>query len=342
MSASIAGEKPVAPETGPVAVEGRTATRRRYDLGAIAPILFFAFLIVIFGIADPGVFLSKGNLTSILNDGAVLAILACGLTVVLVVGEFDLSITSAASLGGALPAVLIAQANWPLIPVALLVIATGVAIGLVNGALVTTFEMPALIATIGIASLLDGITLWITGNSIIFNGFTDAFIAIGSWSVGGLQAPVFYLVGIALVLAVALRYTATGRHLYATGGNRAASRMSGIRVKRQIIIAFVTSGVLGSAAGFIYTARQGSLTPQFGTGFLLPTFAAAYLGSVTLTRRTFHIVGTVVGVYLIETGTVGLLILGAPAYTQQLFAGAVLILATVGARYRGRGAAHSG
>jgi ribose transport system permease protein len=342
MSASVAGEKPVEPEAGPVVVEGRIAARRRYDLGAIAPILFFVFLVVVFGIADPAVFLSKGNLTSILNDGAVLAILACGLTVVLVVGEFDLSITSAASLGGALPAVLIAQANWPLIPVVLLVIATGVAIGLVNGALVTTFEMPALIATIGIASLLDGITLWITGNSIIFNGFTDAFIAIGSWSVGGLQAPVFYLAGIAIVLAIALRYTATGRHLYATGGNRAASRMSGIRVKRQIITAFVASGVLGSAAGFIYTARQGSLTPQFGTGFLLPTFAAAYLGSVTLTRRTFHIVGTVVGVYLIETGTVGLLILGAPAYTQQLFAGAVLILATIGARYRGRGAAHSG
>jgi ribose transport system permease protein len=342
MSASVAGEKPVEPEAGPVVVEARIAARRRYDLGAIAPILFFVFLVIVFGIADPAVFLSKGNLTSILNDGAVLAILACGLTVVLVVGEFDLSITSAASLGGALPAVLIAQANWPLIPVVLLVIATGVAIGLVNGALVTTFEMPALIATIGIASLLDGITLWITGNSIIFNGFTDAFIAIGSWSVGGLQAPVFYLAGIAIVLAIALRYTATGRHLYATGGNRAASRMSGIRVKRQIITAFVASGVLGSAAGFIYTARQGSLTPQFGTGFLLPTFAAAYLGSVTLTRRTFHIVGTVVGVYLIETGTVGLLILGAPAYTQQLFAGAVLILATIGARYRGRGAAHSG
>jgi ribose transport system permease protein len=87
---------------------------------------------------------------------------------------------------------------------------------------------------------------------------------------------------------------------------------------------------------------QGSLTPQFGTGFLLPTFAAACLGSVTLTCRKFHILGTVIGVYLIETGTVGLLILGAPAYTQQPFAGAVLILATVGARFRGRGPVRSG
>lgn len=336
MSSSLARDKPAAIDERPVAGDAKASVWRRYDLGAIAPILFFVALILVFGLADPAVFLSRGNLTSILNDGAVLAILACGLTVVLVVGEFDLSIASAASLGGALPAVLIAQAHWPLIPVVVLVAAAGIIIGLVNGALVTTFEMPALIATIGIASLLDGITLWITGNSIIFTGFTDTFIALGSWSVGGLQAPVFYLVGIALLLGIALRYTATGRHLYATGGNRAASRMSGIRVRRQIILAFVASGVLGAIAGFVYTARQGSLTPQFGTGFLLPTFAAAYLGSVTLTRRTFHILGTVISVYLIETGTVGLLILGAPAYTQQLFAGAVLILATVGARYRGR------
>jgi ribose transport system permease protein len=100
------------------------------------------------------------------------------------------------------------------------------------------------------------------------------------------------------------------------------------------MLAFVISGVLGSLAGLVYTARQGSLTPQFGTAFLLPVFAACFLGSVTLTRRKFHILGTVLGVYLIETGTNGLLILGAPAYTQQLFAGAVLILATVGARYR--------
>jgi hypothetical protein len=122
--------------------------------------------------------------------------------------------------------------------------------------------------------------------------------------------------------------------MYATGGNRAASRLAGIRVQRQVMLAFVISGVLGSVAGVVYTARQGSLTPLFGTAFLLPVFAACFLGSVTLTRRKFHILGTVLGVYLIETGTNGLLILGAPAYTQQLFAGAVLILATIGARYR--------
>lgn len=215
------------------------------------------------------------------------------------------------------------------------VVLCGAVIGVVNGVLVTRFKMPALIATIGVASLLDGVTLWITGNAVIFTNFSDALLLSGSWSLGNVQAPVFYLLVIALLLGVILQYTATGRWLYATGGNRAASRMAGIRTNRQIVLAFVIADVLGALAGLIYTARQGSLTPEFGTGFLLPTFAAAFLGSVTLSRRSFHVAGTLIGVYLIETGTVGLLILGAPAYTQQLFAGAVLILATIGARYRG-------
>jgi ribose transport system permease protein len=329
---SVPGERAV-PAAGRYAVvRDRTW---RLDLGSTAPLIFFAILVLVFGLAAPDFFMTRENLASILNDGAVTAILACGLTMVLIVGEFDLSIAAAASFGGALAAVLIAQEGTPLVLVLLIVVAFGVLTGLLNGILVTKFDIPALIATIGVSSLLDGLTLWVTGNSVIFTGFSDAFIYLGSWRITNVQAPVFYLLVIAIALGVMLRYTPTGRHMYATGGNRAASRMSGIRVHRQVILAFVISGVLGVLAGLVYTARQGSLTPLFGTAFLLPTFAAAFLGSVTLTRRRFHILGTILGVYLIETGTVGLLILGAPAFTQQLFAGAVLILASIGARYRG-------
>ncbi|WP_459090374.1 ABC transporter permease [Mesorhizobium sp. A556] len=312
-------------------------SKSRVDWGTLAPVFFFCFLIAVFGILEPAVFLSGENLASILNNGAVLAMLACGLTVVLAVGEFDLSIAATASFAGAMAAVLVTQMGIGVTLVVPVVVLLGLIIGLVNGILVTRYQMPALIATIGVSSLLDGLTLWITGNSVIFSGFTKAFLKLGDWRIGTIQAPVFYLLVLSAVLIVALRYTATGRHIYATGGNRAASRMSGIRVDRQIITAFVIAAILGSLAGLIYTARQGSLTPLFGASMLLPTFAAAFLGSVTLARRHFHVVGTVIGVYLIETGTTGLLILGAPAYTQQLFAGAVLIFATIGARYRRRG-----
>lgn len=302
--------------------------------GGLAPVVFLGLLVAGFALAMPDVFPTLENLATILNDGALLALLACGLTLVLIVGEFDLSIGACASFSGALATVLITRQGWP-VPAALLaVLASAVLIGLANGWLVTALEIPALVATIGLSSLLDGLTLWVTGNSVIFTGFTDAFLFWGTWSVGGLQAPLFYMAALAVLLGLALRYTATGRHLYAIGSNRAASRMAGIRVERRVLLAYVGCAVLASFAGFVYTARQGSLTPLFGTSMLLPAFAAAFLGYVTLARRRFHILGTVIGVYTIGIGTLGLLLIGAPAYSQQLFAGIVLIAATGGASLR--------
>jgi ribose transport system permease protein len=306
------------------------------DLGVWAPVIFFLALIIAFGLAEPDTFLSSGNLQSILNNNAILAIIACGLTVVLLTGEFDLSIASAASFGGALAAVLVANKDVPTSVAVVAVFVAGIAIGVVNGTLVTFFRIPALIATLGVASILDGLTQLITNNEIIFEGFTDNFLDVAGWTYADVQAPVYYLVILALIAWALLRYTATGRHLYAVGGNREASRMAGIRVDRHVTLAFIVSGLLGTIGGLLFTSRQGSLTPLFGTAFLLPAFAAAFLGSVTLRRGEFHILGTVIGVYLIGTGTTGLLIVGGPTYTQQLFAGTVLILATAGSRFFGR------
>jgi len=322
---------------GTAAAAALPPARRGLDLGAWAPVFFFVLLFVVFGLAEPDDFLSINNLKSILNNGAILAILACGLTVVLLTGEFDLSVAAAASFGGALSAVLVANADVSTgIAVAAVVVA-GVLIGVVNGTLVTYFRIPALIVTLAVASILDGLTQLLTNNEIIFEGFSQSYLDIGGWTLGGLQAGVFYLLVIAVILWVVLRYTATGRHLHAVGGNREASRMAGIRVNRHVILAFAISGLLGALAGLVYASRQGSLSPLFGTAFLLPAFAAAFLGSVTLRRGEFHILGTVIGVYLIGTGTTGLLIVGGPTYTQQLFAGAVLILATAGSRFLGGG-----
>jgi len=324
------------PETtgSPPNTSARSSWIGSFDTASATPVIFLVLLIVGFSIAEPAYFPTRENFVTILNDGALLALLACGLTLVLIVGEFDLSIAATASWAGALATVLITQLGWPVPTAFLVVLASALIIGAFNGVLVTVLEIPALVATIGTASLLDGATLWVTGNSVIFMGFTDAFIWTGSWRIAGLQAPVFYLLVLAILIAIALRYTVTGRHLYATGGNRAASRMAGIRVDRNVVLAFVACAVLASITGFMYTARQGSLTPLFGTSMMLPAYAAAFLGYVTLANRRFHILGTVIGVYIIGTGTLGLLLIGAPAYSQQLFAGAVLIAATGGSRVR--------
>lgn len=306
---------------------GRRSDR---DWTVWAPVAFFALLIFGFSIIEPEYFATLETARTILNDGAILAILACGLTLVLIVGEFDLSIAAVASFAGALATVLNTQYGLGAAPALAISLVAGLVAGLVNGFLVVRLEIPALVATIGTASVLDGLTLWITGNSVIFSGFSDAFVMLGSWRIAGFQAPFIYLTVLATGLALFLRYSVTGRHLYATGGNRAASRMTGIRVERQVITAFVACAMLSAFAGYVYTARQGSLTPLFGTPLLLPAFAAAFVGFVTLATRRFHVLGTVIGVYIIGTGTFGLLLVGAPAYSQQLFAGAVLLLATGG------------
>jgi ribose/xylose/arabinose/galactoside ABC-type transport system permease subunit len=135
---------------------------------------------------------------------------------------------------------------------------------------------------------------------------------------------------------VLLNYTVPGRYLHAIGSNRAAARISGIHVGRYLVMAFVVAGVCAAFAGVLQTARNGSATPTAGAPFLLPAYAAAFLGSTALRRGQFHIVGTVLGVYLIATGSAGFIILGAPFYTQQLFSGAVLLLATMGSRFLSR------
>lgn len=296
------------------------------------PVLAFMFLVVVFAILRPETFLTTSSLFSILNNQAVLAIIACGLTVVLIAGHFDLSIGFLLTFSGALSANLVAAAGVPT-PVAwVLVVIIGGVVGMTNGILVTYFNVPALVATLAVGTILEGLTLFVTNGETIFRGLED-YILVGRWSIGGIQAPTVYLAIIGLALWAALRYTPAGRYVHAVGANPAAARVAGIRVDRYVILAFVIAGTLAAFAGIIQTARNGSATPTAGATFLLPAFAAAFLGSVTLRRGEFHVPGTVIGVYLIATGSLGFVLLGAPFYTQQLFAGVVLIVATAGSRF---------
>lgn len=317
-------------------VRGRR-TARLPDAGTWGPVVAFALLVLVFGVLRPEIFFSSGNLFSILNDQAVLVILTSGLTVVLLTGEFDLSVASALTFTGALSAGLVAEQGLP-VPLAVpAVILVGALIGLVNGVLVTQLRVAALIATLGTGVILDGLTLWYTnGETVIFKSLGNPFIALGRTSLGEVQLPVVYAAVVTMLLWGMLKYTPAGRYMHAIGGNRDATRLSGIRVERYVILAFVISGMTAAIAGIAHTARAGSATPSAGVTFLLPAFAAAFLGSATLRRGEFHIWGTVIGVYLIATGTAGFVILGAPFFTRQLFSGFVLIAATAGSRFLAR------
>lgn len=303
------------------------------DIGPWSPVIAFVAMILIFATLKGDVFLTPGNLLTVLNDQAVLAIMAFGLTVVLLTGEFDLSIGAILSLAGGLSAGLLAFSGLPAPLVIVIVLATGALIGVINGVLVTVFRVPALVATIAMASVLDGITLWYTDGQVIFNGIPPDFIKVGRASILGVQTPTYFLILFAAAFFVLLKYTAIGRSIHAIGGNRDAAHMSGIRVGRHVIFAFVLAGLCASFAGILQTARNGSAVAFMGNPFLLPAFAAAFLGSVTLRRGQFHIVGTLIGVYFVAIGTNGLFLLGFPFWVKFVFSGVILILATAGSRF---------
>ncbi len=313
---------------------GSRTVRRRllsHDYSTWGPVVAFVLLFALFSIAKPDVFLTSDNLTSILNDQAVLVILACGLTVVVIVGEFDLSIASAMSLGGLIGAGLISKSHLSVVAVIPMVIVMGLIIGFVNGVLVSVFKVQSLIATLAIGSILDGLSLAYSGGNTIFSGVSESYLQISRWNVGSFKAPVFYAAALAILLWAFLRYTPAGRSIEATGGNRLASAMAGVRVNRYIILSFMISGACATFAGMLQTSKTGSAQPLFASSFLLPAFAGVFLGSATLRKGQFHIPGTVFGVYLVAVGSAGFVILGAPFYTNQLFSGAVLIFATASA-----------
>lgn len=309
----------------------REALRHR-DIPSWSPVIAFAVMFALFTILEGDTFATSANLLTVINDQAVLAILTFGLTVVLLTGEFDLSIAAILSLAGVLSAGFVANSGLSIGTTVAIVLVVGALVGLFNGVLVTVFQVPALVATIAVASVLNGITLWYTGGQVIFQGIPESFTRLGRAEPLGVQSPTWFLLFFAVILYVALNHTKTGRGIHAIGGNRDAARMSGIRVSRHVILAFVVAGLCAAFAGLLQATRNGSAVAFMGDSFLLPAFAAAFLGSVTLRRGQFHILGTLIGVYFVAIGTNGLFILGFPFWVRFVFSGSILILATAGSR----------
>lgn len=306
------------------------------DIAPWSPVIAFVLMFALFTVLEGDTFATSGNLLTVLNDQAVLAILTFGLTVVLLTGEFDLSIAAILSLAGVLSAGFVANAGLSLPVTVAIVLVAGAVVGLINGVLVTVFKVPALVATIAVASILNGITLWYTDGEVIFQGIPESFTRIGRAEPLGVQSPTWFLLIFGVVLYIAMKHTEAGRAIHAIGGNRDAARMSGIRVSWHIILAFVVAGLCAAFAGLLQATRNGSAVAFMGDAFLLPAFAAAFLGSVTLRRGQFHILGTFIGVYFVAIGTNGLFILGFPFWVKFVFSGGILILATAGSRLLSR------
>ena len=284
-------------------------------------------MFVFFSIMAPNTFFSRANFLNILSQASLTAIIAAGLTYALVVGEFDLSIGFVASFIGLIVVGFMSYQGLPIWLSIAAALAVGIGLGLINGALVTKVRINAVIATLGVGTMLTGIGFSYSAFPIA-TGIPRAFtnISLGRL-VFGIPNPVFFMAAILLILWVILNRTDIGQKMQAVGANIEAARLSGIRVDRIKLFAFGTAGLCAAITGTLLSSLLGSGTLGVGDGYLLDAFAAVFLGSATLREGQFHIVGTFIGVLILAVGFNGLAIMGAPTNYQPIFKGGILILA---------------
>jgi len=324
-----AGSPPVLTESVP---------NRRLGMGRVLRLsgtgIGLILLIGIFGALRPTVFLTVGNFVNILEQISILAIIAAVQTVVMVVGDLDMSVGSTASLGGALTAVLL-MAGWS-IPAAMLVaLFVGALIGALNGLLVSYVKLSAFIATLASMTAVTGLAFIVTNGANIF-GFTPDFKPLGQGRFLSVPVPVYIAVAVSLLIWALLRFTTIGRRWRAVGGNAEVARLSGIRVDRVRFIAFVIAGLGASLAGIILVSRLASATAQAGDSQMMLSIAAVFLGMTMSSYGGANIGGTLVGVAILGVLTNGLNIVGVNTYVQQVLTGGIIIAAVALSRLGSR------
>jgi ribose transport system permease protein len=283
-------------------------------------LIAFAGAFAFFSIAKPDVFLTWANAQAILDDASVLCILAVGVTVVLVLGEFDLSIGAVVGLAAAAS-----------------VAAMSYRVGLVNGISVAYVRIPSFIATLAIGSIAAGIELAIT-KTAIFQGLRQTYLDIALTRYGGISLRAIIAAGMMIIFLIILRTTVYGRYASAVGDNPAAARLTGVPVQRVKVIGFTLTGLTAGVASVLAASAGASYYPGIGTGFLLPAYAAAFLGLSLSGGLRFSVIGSYLGVLLLGTVTTGLTIMNQPNWAAALVQGGVLLAAVAGVAIRRRGA----
>lgn len=297
----------------------------------LALLLFIAF----FSILTPSSFFTIGNFKAIISTQAVLLLVALALTLPLRVGDFDLSIGFMLQFTMALVTVLTVEHHWAWPLAVTAAIATGFVVGSVNGFITVRLGINAFIVTLGTGTILDGLTQAVTGSATI-SGVPQPIQSFSGTTLLGLPLVAYYAFALAIVLWYVYEHTPLGRYLLFVGGGREAARLGGIPVSRLRIGAFVAAGAICGIAGILAAGQLGAEDPSVGGSYLLPAYAAAFLGATTIKPGRFNAIGTVVALYLVAVGVTGLQLLGAAYWVEPVFDGTALVVAVTFARLASR------
>lgn len=300
---------------------GAGAFMRRFGM-AVAFVLLAAALAVL----SPH-FLTVSNLLNIARQVSINAILAAGMTFVILTGGIDLSVGSVLAFAGAVMAGLLA-AGRPLLVCIAAGLVVGALLGLTNGLVVARGRVQPFIATLGMLTIARGATLVYTDGRPI-TGLPDAFVWLGAGEIGRVPVPVVIMALVFALCHVVLARTVFGRHVYAIGGNEEAARLAGVNVAFSKTLVYVISGVLAAVSAVILTARLNSAQPTAGIAFELDAIAAVVLGGTTLAGGEGRIGGTLLGAFIIGVLNNGLNLLNVSSFYQQVVKGAVILLAVL-------------
>lgn len=272
-------------------------------------------------------FVTTSNLLNVLEQSAIVGVLAVGMTFVILTGGIDLSVGSLVALTGVVFG-LVVQAGMPISLAVAAALATGAAAGMVNGGLVTIGRLPPFIATLGMMSVARGLALMLSDGRPI-SGFDAGFRALSTERIAGFPVPTLLMLGIYAVAAFILSRTILGRYTYAVGGNEEATVLAGINVRLVKVTVYAISGVLSAVTSLLLVARLNSAQPIAGMSYELDAIAAVVIGGASLLGGTGTVAGTLIGALIMAVLRNGLNLLGVSSYLQQVAIGIVIVTAVL-------------
>ncbi|MFJ9968989.1 ABC transporter permease [Streptomyces avermitilis] len=312
---------------------------RGHLIGTYGLLVLAALLFLVFSIALPDTFPTRDNISSILSNQSIPAILALGATIPIATGKFDLSIGYGLGLAHVMVLQLIVNEGWPWPLACLVVVCGGAVVGALNGVIVEFGQIDSFIATLGTGSIMYAFTGWITDGARIVpgpEGLPASFTGIYDSQFLGLPVPAFYVLAVAAALWLVLERLPLGRYLYVIGSSPRTAGIIGIHTRTYSVYAFVGSGLVVGFAGVLLAAQQQTGNPSVGLDYLLPAFVGALLGSTTIRPGRANAFGTVVAVAVLAIGLAGIGQLGAQFWTTPLFNGGTLLIAVGLAGYSAR------
>jgi len=284
-------------------------------------------LAVLYGLLRPDTFLTEGALRTIFGSQQALVFLTASLLCTIIVGEFvDMSVASNFGLAAILVSVLYVNHGWNVWLAALAAVLASVLVGLVNAWLVVRVGVNTIVVTLGMGTFLLGIANWLADLAPV-SGLPDSIEQFARQPVLGLPISFFYGLLLMLGFGYVLHVTPLGRSLRFVGESREVSRLAGVRVTRIRMGAFICAGLFAGLGGVLAAGATGGFDPNVSQSYLLPIFAATFLGTAILQPGRFNPLGTLLAVYFLATGVLGLQLLGATSWVSSVFYGGVLVVA---------------